>query len=593
MATLLQINHLRKSFGPRIILDDVTLSIGEKQKIGVIGRNGAGKSTLFRIVMGDDEKDSGEVLIHDGTKIGYLTQHDPYDGDETVMGFLQRTSDKEEWQCAAMAGKFKIKNEMFTQQIQSLPGGYQMRVKLTSMLLQDPNLLLLDEPTNYLDLSTLLLLEQFLQSYRGSFLVISHDREFLKNTCTSTLEIDQGKTFFYPGDIESYLAHKEAQADLAKRYNKKIEREKAHLQTFVDRFRYKASKATQAQSKIKQIEKLKSIEIISALSTIRIRIPKVDGRKGIALSTHEMTIGYSNKTISEHVNIDIERGEHVAIVGDNGSGKTTLMKTLAGVLPTLAGTFRWGPHIKVGYYAQHVPQMLKNQDTVQSYLNAASSPEIKTEQVLEMAGNFLFRGDDLNKSISLLSGGEKARLCLAGLLLQKNEVLLLDEPTNHLDFETVEALGAALQESNCTVLFISHNRTFVNLVASSIIEVGGGHVRRYHHNYEEYVYHLEQNLDVTRITKEDPKTEVKSTGEERKAIHQEIKKEKKALQEVEHELMDLEKEKQKLLAWFEQNPKEYSREKTEKLHDTTYFILEKEKEWMNLQSTIEELSKKL
>ena len=571
----------------------MTLSIAEKQKIGVIGRNGAGKSTLFRIIMGDDEKDSGEVLIHEGTKIGYLTQHDPYEGDETVMNFLLRMSEKEEWQCAAMAGKFKIKNEMFTQTIQSLPGGYQMRVKLASMLLQDPNLLLLDEPTNYLDLSTLLLLEQFLQSYRGSFLVISHDREFLKNTCTSTLEIDQGKTFFYPGDIEAYLAHKEAQADLAKRYNKKIEREKAHLQTFVDRFRYKASKAAQAQSKMKQIEQLKTNDIISALSTTRISIPKVEQRKGIALSSHEMTIGYNEKIISSGITLDIERGEHVAIVGDNGSGKTTLMKTFAGVLPTLAGTFRWGPHIKIGYYAQHVPQMLRNQDTVQSYLNAVSAPEIKTEQVLEMAGNFLFRGDDLNKSITLLSGGEKARLCLAGLLLQKNEVLLLDEPTNHLDFETVEALGEALRNTDCTVLFISHNRTFVNLVASSIIEVKDGKVRRYHHNYEEYVYHLEQNLEVSRIDTKETKIEIKSSQEERKALQQEIKKERKALQEVEMEIMDLEKEKQKLLSWFEQNSKEYSREKTEKLHDTTYFILEKEKEWMALQEHIEQLSKKL
>lgn len=594
MATLLQINHLHKSFGPRIILDDVTLSIGEKQKIGVIGRNGAGKSTLVRIIVGDDEYDSGEILIHEGTKIGYLTQHDPYQGDETVMGFLLRMSTKEEWQCAAMAGKFQIKNEMFTREIQSLPGGYQMRVKLTSMLLQDPNLLLLDEPTNYLDLSTLLLLEQFLQTYRGSFLLISHDREFLKNTCTSTLEIDQGKTFFYPGDIEAYLAHKAAQADLAKRYNKKIEREKAHLQVFVDRFRYKASKASQAQSKLKQIERLKTIDIIQAQSTTRIRIPPVEQRKGIALSTHEMSIGYPNKMVSKDISIDIERGEHVAIVGDNGSGKTTLLKTIASEIAPLHGSFRWGPHMKVGYYAQHVPQMLKNQDTVQSYLGAMASPDIKTEQVLEVAGNFLFRGDDLNKSISLLSGGEKARLCLAGLLLQKNQVLLLDEPTNHLDFETVEALAEALQESNCTILCISHNRTFVNLLATSIIEVKEGRVKRYHHNYEEYVYHLEQNLEVLRVQSEPTPKTTRTTGqEERKLLHQQIKKEKKALQEIELEIMDLEKEKQMVLGWFEQNPQEYSREKTEKLHDTTYFILEKEKEWMNIQSTIEDLSKKL
>lgn len=593
MSTRLQINHLCKSFGPRVILDNVTLSIGDKQKIGVIGRNGAGKSTLFRIIVGDDEKDSGEILVHDGTKIGYLTQHDPYEGDETVLGFLMRTSNKEEWQCAAMAGKFQIKNEMFKKQIQALPGGYQMRVKLTSMLLQDPNLLLLDEPTNYLDLSTLLLLEQFLKNYRGSFLLISHDREFLKNTCSSTLEVEQGQTFFYPGDIEAYLAHKEAQADLAARYNKKIEREKEHLQSFVDRFRYKASKASQAQSKLKQIAKLKTIDILNPLRASRIRIPEIEERKGIALSTHEMSIGYAEKIISQNISLDISRGEHVAIVGDNGSGKTTFLKTIAGELAPLSGTFRFGPHIKVGYYAQHVPQMLKNQDTVQGYLGAVASPEVKTERILEVAGNFLFQGDDLNKSISMLSGGEKARLCLAGLLLQKNHVLLLDEPTNHLDFETVEVLGESLKETKCTVLFISHNRTFVNLLATSIIEVKDGRVRRYHHNYEEYVYHLEQNLQVERGVNKEPEEEVKSSGEARKALHQQIKKEKKALQEIELEIMDLEKEKQQLLFWFQEHTTEYSREKTEKLHDTTYFILEKEKEWLEIQNRIENLSKQL
>ncbi len=593
MSTRLQINHLCKSFGPRVILDNVTLSIGDKQKIGVIGRNGAGKSTLFRIIVGDDEKDSGEILVHDGTKIGYLTQHDPYEGNETVMGFLVRTSNKEEWQCAAMAGKFQIKNEMFEKQIQTLPGGYQMRVKLSSMLLQDPNLLLLDEPTNYLDLSTLILLEQFLKNYRGSFLLISHDREFLKNTCNATLEVEQGQTFFYPGDIEAYLAHKEAQADLAARYNKKIEREKEHLQSFVDRFRYKASKASQAQSKLKQIAKLKTIDILNPLRASRIRIPEIDERKGIALSTHEMSIGYPEKTISQDISLDISRGEHVAIVGDNGSGKTTFLKTIAGELAPLSGTFRFGPHIKVGYYAQHVPQMLKNQDTVQSYLGAVASPEVKTERILEVAGNFLFQGDDLNKSISMLSGGEKARLCLAGLLLQKNHVLLLDEPTNHLDFETVEVLGESLKETKCTVLFISHNRTFVNLLATSIIEVKDGRVRRYHHNYEEYVYHLEQNLHIERGLNKEPEEEVKSSGEDRKALHQQIKKEKKALQEIEMEIMDLEKEKQKILSWFEEHHTEYSREKTEKLHDTTHFILEKEKEWMQTQGRIEEMMKQL
>lgn len=594
MATLIQINHLSKSYGPRVILDNVTLTIAEKQKIGVIGRNGAGKSTLFRIIVGDEEANSGEVLIQNNAQLGYLTQHDPYDSEETVMEFLLRSSQKEEWQCAKMAGRFQIKNEMLRKKIGSLAGGYQMRVKLVDLLLHEPNILLLDEPTNYLDLSTLLLLEQFLQSYRGTFLLISHDREFLKNTCTETLEIEQGRTTMYPGPIEEYLEYKEEQLQMKQRYNKKVEQEKKHLQEFVDRFRAQATKATQAQSKLKQIAKLKTIEIQHALQTTRIRIPAIEERKGIALSTNHLTIGYAEKVIAKDISVDIERGEHVAIVGDNGQGKTTFLKTVAEALSPLEGTFRWGPHIKVGYYAQHVPSMLSPTEQVNPYLRRMANPEIKTEQVLEMAGNFLFRDDDLTKPISVLSGGEKARLCLAGLLLQKNQVLLLDEPTNHLDFETVEALAAALHESNSTILFISHNRTFVNMVATAIIEVKNGHVKRYHHNYEEYVWHLEQEIEKEGQVIAPLSAEQKEQKVERlKELRAELKTQKKELHDVEIEIMELEKSKQNLHKWFEKHPTEFSLEKTTKLHDLEGVILEKEKEWMKLQEIIAEIEKQL
>lgn len=594
MPTMLQVNHLKKSYGPRVILDDVTLTIAEKQKIGVIGRNGAGKSTLFRIIVGDEEANSGQVQIHDTTRLGYLTQHDPFDLEETVMDFLLRSTHKEEWQCAKMAGKFQIKNEMLHKKIGALAGGYQMRVKLVDLLLHDPNLLLLDEPTNYLDLTTLLLLEQFLQSYRGTFLLISHDREFLKNTCTETLEIEQGKTSLYPGPIEEYLEYKELQLEMKKKFNKKIEQEKKHLQNFVDRFGAKATKATQAQSKMKQIAKLKTIDILHPLSTVRIRIPKIEERKGIALSTNHLTIGYGEKIIAQDISLDIERGEHVAIVGENGQGKTTFLKTIAEELPALAGTFRWGPHIKVGYYAQHIPSMLNPVEQVNPYLRRMASPEIKTEEVLQMAGNFLFHDDDLTKPISVLSGGEKARLCLAGLLLQKNQVLLLDEPTNHLDFETVEALAEALQQCNSTILFISHNRTFVNIVATAITEVKNGNVKRYHHNYEEYVWHLEQEIEKEANVMPTPKVEApEQSGEEIKELRSELKKEKKQLHEIEIEIMELEKAKQNLHKWFEKHPTEFSREKTEKLHDLSGVILEKEKEWLKTSEKIAELESKV
>lgn len=598
MATLVHITNLRKSFGPHVILDGVNLTIAEKQKIGVIGRNGAGKSTLVKIMTGLEEYDSGEVMIHERTKLGYLEQHDPFTPDETVIGFLMRSSSKEEWQCAKMASAFQLKGDILTAPIGSLSGGYQMRVKLTDILLQDPNLLLLDEPTNYLDLSTLLLLEQWLRTYRGSYLVISHDREFLKNTCTETMEIDHRQIISYPRPIEEYLAHKETQITMMQNYNKNIEREKKHLQTFVDRFRYKASKATQAQSKLKVIAKLKTIDIVHPLRTSTIVIPQVENRKGTAFVSKHLAIGYGDKMVADDINIHIERGEHIAIVGDNGQGKTTFFKTIAGALAPLGGTFRFGPHIAIGYYAQHVPQMLVAHELVGAYLRRVAPPETKNEEILRMAGNFLFRGDDILKPISVLSGGEKARLCLAGLLIQKNAVLLLDEPTNHLDFETVEALASALQESNATILFISHNRTFVNVVADAIIEVKSGQVLRYHHNYEEYVYHLAQTMGVETTEAvatplEETPTVQQLSAEERKARHDEIKKGKKELQDVEYDMMELEKEKQKLLRWFEKHPQEYSRDKTQEFKDVEGVIAEKEKVWFEKQTEIDSLERSI
>lgn len=596
MATLVQITNLTKSFGPRVILDSVNVTIAEKQKIGVIGRNGAGKSTLVRIMTGEEDYDSGDVAVHERARLGYLTQHDEFDPTETVMDFLVRSSGKEPWQCAKLAGAFELKNELLHSPIGALSGGYQMRVKLVHILLRDPNLLLLDEPTNYLDLSTLLLLEQFLRTYRGSYLIISHDREFLKNTCTETMEIDQGRVTMYPGPLEAYLAHKEAAIAMIEKHNKNIEREKKHLQSFVDRFRYKASKAAQAQSRLKQIAKLKTIDIVHPLRTSRIILPRVEDRKGTALVTRQLAIGYGDKPIATDIHIHIDRGEHIAIVGDNGQGKTTFLKTIAGALPALGGTYRFGPHITIGYYAQHVPSMLSPHDQVETYLRRIATPDTKNEDILRMAGNFLFHGDDIKKPVSVLSGGEKARLCLAGLLLQKNSVLLLDEPTNHLDFETVEALAMALEESNSTILFISHNRTFVNVVATGIIEVKNGHVIRYPRNYEEYVYFLAQSMGVEEheaVAATPAPSPEKLSADERKERRTEIKKEKKLLQEIEYEIMDLEREKQKLLTWFEKHPDTYSREKTAAFKAAEESIKEKEARWFEKQEHVNALERSI
>jgi len=494
MKVLLQLNGIRKSYGAHVILDDLTASFSENQKIGVIGRNGSGKSTLCKIITGHEEEDSGTVSKSSSLRLSYLEQQDPYSLEETVMEFLHRYSGKEEWECGKIAGRFQLKYEMLETKIGALSGGYRTRVKLTSMLLADPNFLILDEPTNYLDLKTLILLEEFLRDYRGGFLIVSHDREFLKKTCEDTLEIENGGCTLYPGTVEEYLIFKEERKEQTISYNKNVETKQKQLQLFVDRFRAKASKATQAKSKMKQIEKMKTIEVGHPLSNVRIKIPSVQRKHGLALRCKNLTIGYPENKVAEGIVVEVDQGSHVAVLGNNGQGKTTFLRTIAGDLAVKEGGYSWGYNMKIGYYAQHVFSRLSSEIDVYTYLSNAADRSVSHQEILNLAGSFLFKGNDVKKKFSVLSGGERARACLAGVLLEKNHALLLDEPTNHLDFETVEVLGRALKSFVGTLFFISHDRTFVNLVATKIVEVKDGSVRLYPGKYEEYVYHLETTV---------------------------------------------------------------------------------------------------
>lgn len=586
MATLLNCDKLAKAYGPRVIFNNVTFAVNEKQKIGLIGRNGAGKSTLLRIILGQDQPDSGTIHIHDITRLGYLEQHEKINLNQTALDFLIEQTGQPNWQCAKIAGKFELKPEHLNQTISDLSGGYRMRLKLTVMLLKEPNLFLLDEPTNYLDVHTQILLEKFLQNYNGAFIIISHDREFLKRTCEQTLEIEHGGIISYPRPIDEYLEYKKSRLVFAKSFNKKIEREEKHLQSFVDRFRYKATKAKQAQSKMKAIEKLQmdKIDINDPLATVQIQIPGVEDRKGIILHAKKLAIGYSEKTVVENINLVIDRKEKVAVIGDNGQGKTTFFKTLADALPAIGGSFQWAPNTKIGYYAQHVPTELDPLENVWHYLRRTAPLEIYDEEVNRMAGNFLFDKNELEKTIGILSGGEKARLCLAGLLLSKSEVLLLDEPTNHLDFETVEALGRALKNFVGTVIFISHNRTFINSLATLILEIKDGQVRRHVGTFEDYIYYLKnyinQNAAETSTDEADtaPSLAFKPNDE--------IKKIKRELRKTEEEITELEKTRKKWSKKQEKNPTKFSVEDYKTLGDIIKQIEQKEEKWLKIQERL-------
>jgi len=594
MSIVLQLHEISKSFGPRQLFDAATVSVDEGQKIGLIGANGTGKTTLLKMILGKEPLDRGTIAIHPNTRLGYLEQQEVIPPEETVLAYLTRVSKREPWECARAAGAFDLKNERLEAPFGSLSGGYQMRVRLAGVFVREPNLLLLDEPTNYLDLQTVLLLEEVLRAYRGAVLLVSHDREFLKNVCTHTLELEHQKLTLYPGDIEAYFAFKEERMAEMVRYNKKIQNQQKHLQSFVDRFRFKASLASQAQSKLKQIARLKSIEILHSTRTVRMHIPVAPQKKALAFECKNLAVGYEKeKPILDEITFEIMRGEHLAVVGENGQGKSTLLKTLANELPALTGNIKWGHNLSVAYYAQHVPEMLPMNGTANAYLTSLAKNALP-EDIWRMGGNFLFSKDDLEKPISILSGGERARLCLAGICLGKYDILLLDEPTNHLDFDTVEALGEALEEYEGTIIFVSHGRTFVSQVATAILEIKDGHAKRYPYPYEIYVYELKSHETFVPPSEEIPASEGEVPFVRVKSeIWQDIQKEKRALKRLEETMQELTREKSRLFIYFTNHPTDLDPAKPKRLKEIDAELLTQESTWFAAQDRIETLEKEL
>ena len=496
MRTVIQASGLHKHYGPKAILEDAEVAIREDHRLGIIGRNGAGKSTFCRMILGEEEADAGSIKLHADLRLAYLEQKDPFGEEETVLGFLVRKSGAPEWRCGELAGRFLLNQELLGRKALELSGGFQTRVRLCSMLLTEPTFLILDEPTNYLDLKTLLLLEQFLLTFDGGYIVVSHDREFLMRTCTETLEVARGRMTLHPAKVADYLSYKAARRAQVEQFNRETREKRAELEDWIARNKATASKATQAESRRKQLEKLEEIETEHDEAVLEMRLPNAETRTGTALLLQDLSVGYPGKTIAKGITLDLDRGSHVVVVGDNGQGKSTFLKTIAGSLAPLGGTMKWGYEVRIGTYAQHVFQQLPDGQTVRHWLEkqaaAAPGPYIKTQDVLDLAGTFLFRGDEVDKHIRVLSGGERSRLLLCGLLLGRYAALLLDEPTNHLDFETVEALADALKAYNGTLFLVSHDRTFVERIATQVIEVKDGKATLFPDGYAAYCWRLEK-----------------------------------------------------------------------------------------------------
>jgi ATP-binding cassette subfamily F protein 3 len=495
MPVVLQLTDAFKRHGDQELLDGASCALADDQKVGLIGRNGSGKSTLCRILLGEEELDAGDLARGRNLRLGYLQQHDPFQPGETVREFLMRDSGQPDWRCGEVAWKFQFPDEMVDHPVRELSGGWQTRTKLASLLLHDPNLLILDEPTNFLDLRTQMLLERFLSEFRAGCLIVSHDREVLKRTCTHTLELSRGQLTMFPGNVDAYQANVEERREHDRRVNATTLTKRRQLETFIAKNRAKASTASQAKSKAKQLERLKTVHIEVPESSVHFRFPDIEPRQGPAARTKHLDIGYPDHTVARDVHVEIDHGTRVGVVGDNGQGKTTFLRTVCGSLDPVAGEVTWGFGCRVGVYAQHVYRSLPDRKTVLEYLEYEAAPKTNTQQIKDVAGSFLFSGDLIEKPIRVLSGGERARLVLAGLLLQKHNVLVLDEPGNHLDVESVEALAEALITFRGTVIFTSHDRHFMHRVATHVIEVRAGKVASYPGNYDEYVYRVQNEID--------------------------------------------------------------------------------------------------
>jgi ATP-binding cassette subfamily F protein 3 len=490
---MLTVAGLSKSFGGRELFDDVSLNVMSGERIAIVGPNGAGKSTLIKIILGKEEPDAGTVTFIRGTRVGYLPQESEPAGNETVLEVAIPHEHEHDGQFVAKVKQilnnlgFKLTD--YDRPAREMSGGWIMRAHLARLLADEPDLLLLDEPTNHLDLETLIWFQDYLKYYPGAILLISHDREFLNNLCTHIAELRSSRILRYTGNYDLYLEQRAATEATLIATAKSQQREIDRMQLFVDRFRAKNTKAAQAQSKLKQIERIKE-EMVTVPegpdATVGFRFPQPQRSGQRVITLEKIKFGYGERLIYDGMDFEAERGQRTVLVGPNGAGKSTLIKLLAEVLKPQEGVHKLGHNVKHGYFAQHRAAMLNPRHTVLQ--EALDTPQRVTEQaVRNVLGSFLFRGDDVFKPVSVLSGGEKSRLALVKLLLDPPNLLLMDEPTTHLDLASVDALISALQQYEGTLIFISHDVHFIRALSTHVVRVEAGQLRHFGGGYQYYL----------------------------------------------------------------------------------------------------------
>ncbi|MBV9443779.1 MAG: ABC-F family ATP-binding cassette domain-containing protein [Acidobacteriaceae bacterium] len=530
---MIQLSGAGKRFGPKLLFDDLDWLITPKERAGLVGGNGTGKSTLLKVIGGLESLDYGSINYTKGIRIGYLPQDglrvegrtvfaecmsvfeavkdleieleqlsarmselDPASEEYAQVADRFERADSEfrardgytiESQCGAVLTGLGFRKEDWGRQTEEFSGGWQMRLALAKLLLEKPNLLLLDEPTNHLDLEARTWLEEYLTNYENAFILISHDRYFLDVTVKKIVEIWNKKVQFYTGGYEKYRQQKaERLAQLEAAYKNQQDKIQ-QLEAFINRFRYQATKAKQVQSRIKELEKIERIELPPEEKTIHFSFPQPKASGRVVAECKGVSKHYGSKRVLDDVNFTIERGDRIALLGVNGAGKSTLIKLLAGTEPLTAGEYRLGHNVEPDYFAQDQYKELDVNARILDDLSSAAPRTTQTE-LRNLLGCFLFSEDDVFKQIGVLSGGERNRYALARMLLHPSNFLLLDEPTNHLDIRAKDVLLESLERFTGTVVFVSHDRYFIEHLATRVFEVADGTVHVFPGNYPDYLW---------------------------------------------------------------------------------------------------------
>jgi ATP-binding cassette subfamily F protein 3 len=608
-VSLVVLDEVTLFFGDRMIFDSVSVRLGHGDRIGLIGPNGSGKTTLLKIIAGDQEVDDGKVTRANGVRIGWLPQDIAVTGGRSLIDMilssvpgrkeldarLEATAamleaatrdgkpEEELLELAGEVGELHERIDHFDRffgehealailagigfspgdekrDVGEFSGGWKMRGVLAGLLYQRPDVLLLDEPTNHLDLPSVAWFADFLKKWNRCFVLISHDREFLNEQISRVVSLELEGVRSYPGNFEKYVSQRAEEETILAGRAKNLARERERLQRFVDRFRAQANKAKAVQSRIKSLEKMESVELYDKRSTLRFSFPATSRVAADVIRVEGLKKAYGEHIVFPGIDLTVRRGEKIGIIGVNGAGKTTLLRMIAGELPNDGGTIKLGSGVEVGYYAQHHADTLDLSATVYEVVQRAS-PDTSPNRVRSICGAFMFSGDDVDKPIKVLSGGEKARVALAKLLVKPGNLLLMDEPTNHLDLASSEALAASLGTFDGTLVFVSHNRSLIRTLATKIWNVEDQRVETYPGTLDEYLYSMtERRIAIaaaddaprrdpkgaipqqTRVSKEDDKARKRREAEERTRRSQKLGPLEKQVADLEQRIGVLEAE---------------------------------------------------